>query len=100
MTRAEAFSTASGSVRVVRQSATSYIIYGPHDAMKPNGATTSANRTSYRDANRFASGWKAFIACRLLGMSVSDASEVDVAIWMTSDALPWRQEVRQALAGK
>lgn len=98
MTRAEAFSTASGSVTIHRHSTTSYVIYGPYDPQKPDGTTTSANRGSRSDAVRYASGWKAYVACRLLGLSDEAALEVDLEIREGDLAMPWRDMVRNALA--
>lgn len=100
MTRTEAFSIASGSVSIHRHSATSYVIYGPYDPIKPNGASTSANRGSYRDALRYAAGWKAYVACRLLGLSEEVALEVDLETRESSNSMPWREMVRKALGGK
>lgn len=98
-TRKEAFSIASGSVSIHRHSATSYVIYGPYDPLKPSGATTSANRGSYISALRYASGWKAYIACRQLGVSDDVAQEVDFEVRESDVALPWRNMVIKALAG-
>lgn len=98
MTRTEAFAAAAGSVSIVRHSATSYAIYGPFDPMKPEGATTSAQRGSFRDAQRYASGWKAYVACRLLDVANEAAIEVDNEIRESRDTLAWREMVRKTVA--
>lgn len=54
-------------------SGTSYHIYGPYRAAEPRGPSTEVTATSYVQAVRIRSGWRAEIALAMMGRLDEDA---------------------------
>lgn len=72
MSKSAAIREATGYVSIAG-CGTSYHIYGPYRAAEPRGPSTEVTATSYVQAVRIRSGWRAEIALAMMGRLDEDA---------------------------